>query len=96
MIETIRAALRLSDDYFDPEIELLVCACLAELHSLGIIDDLSEDNLDPQIQTAVIAYCKWQFGHNPDADRWEHIYRDKVEKLLHMRDYGLREVRRDG
>ena len=44
---------------------------------------------DKQIQNAVVFYCKWKFGNNPDAERWEAIYHDKVTKLQCMTGYGL-------
>lgn len=89
MLELVRLALRRTTQAFDTEIQLLIDDCLQELCGLGIILDPSAD-LDPQVQTAVICYCKWKFGDNPDADRWEKIYTDKVEKLQSMTGYGLR------
>lgn len=92
MLELVRLALRRTTNAFDTEIELLINDCLSELTSLGVIavgDETATE--DPQIQTAVVSYCKWKFGENPDADKWEHIYTDKVSKLMHMTGYGLRE-----
>lgn len=91
MLELVRLALRRTTNAFDKEIELLIEDCLSELTSLGIIaegDESAKD--DVQLQTAVVSYCKWKFGENPDADKWEHIYHDKVSKLMHMSGYGLR------
>lgn len=91
MLELVRLALRRTTSAFDAEIQLLIDDCLTELTSLGVLDGPgAADASDPQIQTAVIAYCKWKFGENPDADKWEHIYTDKVSKLMHMTGYGLR------
>ena len=42
---------------------------------------------DPQIISAVIAYCKWQFGNNEDADRWRDIYHIKLGQLKTMSGY---------
>lgn len=93
MLELVRLALRRTTNAFDAEIQMLIQDCLAELASLGIIDaDSDAVHFDPQIQTAVVAYCKWKFGENPDADKWEHIYHDKLSKLIHMSGYGLRGV----
>jgi len=38
----------------------------------------------PQILTAIIAYCKWKFGDNENADRWENIYHEKLAQLKTM------------
>lgn len=91
MLELVRLALRRTTTAFDAEIQILIDDCIAELESLGVINR-PEHYSDPQIRTAVIAYCKWKFGENPDADKWEHIYNDKVAKLMHMSEYGLRGV----
>lgn len=40
--------------------------------------------MDPQVQSALIAYCKWKFGFNDDADRWEKIYHTKLAQLKTM------------
>lgn len=88
MLELVRLALRRTTTAYDSEIQLLIDDCIAELHGLGIVKDYSEP-ADPQIQTAVVCYCKWKFGDNPEADRWEKIYTDKVEKLQSMTGYGL-------
>ena len=92
MLELVRLALRRATQAYDPEIQLLINDCLRELKGLGIVETDFGEVTDPQIQTAVVAYCKWKFGENPDADRWERIYRDKVEKLQSMTGYGLQEV----
>lgn len=90
MLELVRLALRRATTAYDSEIQLLIDDCMAELEGLGVLRDWTAP-LDPQIQTAIICYCKWKFGDNPDADRWERIYRDKVEKLQSMTGYGLQE-----
>lgn len=38
----------------------------------------------PQVLQAIIAYCKWQFGFNGDAERWEAIYHEKLAQLKTM------------
>lgn len=89
MLELIKTALRISTDAFDDELELLAADCLNELQTLGVTGAAAEPN-DPQILTTVISYCKWKFGNNPDADRWEHIYHDKLAYLQSASGYGLR------
>lgn len=87
MLTDVKLALRRSDTAFDGEIQNLIDACLAELNGLGI--RRVDMDSDPQVKTAVIAYCKWQFGENPDADRWERIYYGAVSKLQCRSGYGL-------
>lgn len=48
--------------------------------------------VSPQVLQAVIAYCKWQFGNNEDAERWERIYHEKLAQLKTMTGFTEWEV----
>ncbi len=93
MLELVRLALRTTTNLFDQEIALLIADCLRELGDLGIVPEGTEDSEDPQIRFCVIAYCKWKYGENDQADRWERIYKDKVTRLMSTSGYGLKEDR---
>ena len=100
MLELIKLALRIATDAFDQELQLYIDDCCAEMTALGVVgipqpDEATEPagegegsdeeiDLDPQIQSALIAYCKWKFGFNDDADRWEKIYHTKLAQLKTM------------
>ena len=86
MLAQVKLALRVSIAAFDTEIQALIDDCLEELTMLGIYG--GELANDKQILSAVIFYCKARFGDNPDSEKWEKIYRDKVEKLLIAQRYG--------
>ena len=77
MLTTIKLALRISTTAFDAEIQLLIDDCLSEMRSVGVLADPT----DPQVQTAVIAYCKWKFGENAQKEQWEKIYHEKLGQL---------------
>ena len=83
MLDKVKLALRLTVNDYDEEIQLLIDDCRLEMQGLGIWAD------DAQTDIAIIAYCKWKFGNNSDAERWAAIYRDKIEKLMSMNGYGL-------
>lgn len=89
MLDKVKLALRRTDTAFDTEIQLLIDACLDELSGLGIYDGSWMQD-DPQIVITVIAYCKWRFGENDVADRWEKIYYDMITKLQCRNGYGLK------
>jgi len=92
MLEHVKVALRIKTNIFDEEIQTLIDDCLLELAGFGIYrkdEHLKMGIYDQQIQNAVVFYCKWKFGNNPDAERWADIYHDKVTKLLCMTGYGL-------
>lgn len=86
MLEQIKLALRITTDAVDEEIQTLIDAAIAEMRGLGVTASV-EGSEDPQIVTAVVAYCKWQFGANEDADRWRDIYHNKLAQLKTMTGY---------
>lgn len=86
MLEQIKLAIRITTDAFDEEIQTLIDAAIAEMQGLGVTASV-EGSEDPQIVTAVVAYCKWQFGANEDADRWRDIYHIKLAQLKTMTGY---------
>lgn len=86
MLNAIKLALRIATNAFDSEIQILIDAAIAEMAGLGVTAATSTTT-DPQIISAVIAYCKWQFGNNEDADRWRDIYHIKLGQLKTMSGY---------
>ena len=86
MLAKIKLALRISTNAFDTEIQTLIAAAILEMYKLGVVTAV-EDTQDPQIISAVVAYCKWQFGNNEDADRWRDIYHIKLGQLKTMTGY---------
>ena len=86
MLNAIKLALRISTNAFDSEIQTLIDAAIAEMAGLGVTAATSTTT-DPQIISAVVAYCKWQFGNNEDADRWRDIYHIKLGQLKTMSGY---------
>lgn len=59
MLDRVRLSLRLKTHAFDDEIESLIESAKIDLNIAGIFN-VSED--DPQIRTAIITYCKLNFG----------------------------------
>lgn len=84
MLEIVKTALRITGNAFDAELTLLINACIAELQGMGVIVDTSAEAYPLQIQMAVIAYCKWLFGNNPDKDQWREIYHTMLAQLKTM------------
>lgn len=80
MLELVKLALRVVTDAFDTEIQLYINDCISEMSALGVI--VNEE--DPQIQSAVIAYCKWKFGDNENKDDFERIYHIKLAQFQMM------------
>ena len=94
MLELAKLALRIVTDAFDDEINLLINDCYFEMESLGIrIGDVGKE--DPQIQSAVIAYCKWKFGDAENKDAFERIYHEKLGQLMMMYKAGYVSAERE-
>lgn len=89
MLNLIKLVLRRTETEFEPEIQHYIDEAIAELEMLGI--EVSTPITDENIKGCIIAYCKWKFGNNPDAEQWHKIYTDKVEKLMYASGYGLPE-----
>lgn len=90
MLEIIKLALRITTDAFNSEIAQLITACVEEMQGVGVVIDYEADGTTPssmQVQTAIVAYCKWLFGNNADADRWRDIYHTKLAQLQTMSGY---------
>lgn len=79
--DLVKLALRVTTDAFDEEIGLYLNDCLAEMEALGVN---TTDETDYQIQSAVIAYCKWKFGDADNKDEWERIYHTKLAQFQMM------------
>lgn len=79
MLESVKKAMRISSDYYDDELQLLIDAAMLDLQLAGIITD-SEDAL---IKRAVITYCRVNFGTPEDYDRLKASY-DEQKKQLWM------------
>lgn len=59
ILDKVKLALRLKTDSFDTELNTLIASAKIDLKVAGIFN-VSES--DPQIITAIITYCKLNFG----------------------------------
>lgn len=84
MLDLVKLALRITTTDFDAELTMLINDCLSEMG--GLVVDVT-DTTDAQIQSAVVAYCKWKFGNNEDSERWEAIYHEKLGQLMTRTGY---------
>lgn len=64
------------------EVKSLASEARADMERLDILPAKAEDETDPLIFGAVRDFCKWRFGlGNPDADRYQLMYRSRVDEL---------------
>lgn len=89
MLTIVKTALRIAGDAFDAELELLIAACIEEMSGLNVIVDTDAEGVptSSQVRTAIIAYCKWQFGDNDNKADFEAIYHTKLAQLKTMTNY---------
>lgn len=88
-ILSFRAALRISHQKFDDEISDLIAAARADLHDLGGIKaEKVNDEDDPLIKRAIMAYVKADFGlDNNDAERYRESYEMLKRHLMLSDEY---------
>jgi len=89
MLTIVKTALRIAGDAFDAELEDLIAACIEEMSGLNVIVDTDAEGVptSSQVRTAIIAYCKWQFGDNDNKADFEAIYHTKLAQLKTMTNY---------
>lgn len=89
MLTIVKLALRIAGTDYDTELSLLISACIEELEGLNVTvaTDTNGVPTSSQVQTAIIAYCKWQFGDNNSKEQFEAIYHTKLAQLKTMSDY---------
>lgn len=83
LVEKIRSVLRLNHKEFDEEIEMLINTSIEDLKTSGIASSyFKETQYRPMIETAIITYCKANFGYdNQDAERLQNSYEMQKQKL---------------
>lgn len=84
MFETVKNALRVSDDDLNDEIQDLIDAAKADLELSGII---KVDEFDPLIKRAIITYCKAHFGYDDMGERFEQAYMSIKQHLALSAEY---------
>jgi len=87
VMPTAKVALRVSDEYFDLEVESAVEAALADLKRAGVAESCFsvESDYYPLVRQAVVMYCKSMFGQdNPNEEMriWLDIYKMCLDDLL--------------
>lgn len=89
MLNKVKLALRIAGNAYDDELNLLISACIEEMTGLNVTVDVDRSGVptSTQVQSAVIAYCKWQFGDAENKEQFERIYHTKLAQLKTMTGY---------
>ena len=77
-----RAALGVTDTYFNSQIELAIAAARVKMRLGGVSEAKSNDDSDPLVLVAIIAYVKSTVGNdNPDAERYMESFESMVTQM---------------
>lgn len=87
LMPTAKVAVRVTDEYFDLEVEAAVEGALSDLKRVGISEACFSEDSDfyPMVRQAVVMYCKAHFGQdNPNEEMrfWMSSYEMHVDALL--------------
>jgi len=86
MLEKIRKALRITNEYFDDELNDLIDAALADMELSGIKANTMTD--DKLISRAVTLYSKAQFGlENKESEKYQESYESLKRHLALSEEY---------
>lgn len=86
LLDEVKNALRIKHDKSDSEISRLINSAKADLGIAGVV---LPDTIDDICTTAIVAYCKLNFGNMEpsDADRWKRIYDENKSQLVTASGY---------
>lgn len=87
LIDEIKLILRISNDAYNDEIEMLINAAQADMLRVGVEEayvNAPKDN--PLVKHAIACYCKANFGYDEtDATRFDASYRQLVADMLNSK-----------
>lgn len=84
MLETVKKALRITTSVLDSELSSLIASAQLDLGIAGVI---LPDELDALVTTAIITYCKMNFGLPEDYDRLKRSYDEQKAQLVTSSGY---------
>ena len=85
MFEKVKAAIRISHDSLDDEIQDVIDAAILSLNAHGVVTDGHED--DALILNAVKLYAKWQFDYCGKSEQFEKAWNAAIVVLALCGDY---------
>ena len=86
LLDEVKNALRIKHNESDSEIVRLINSAITDLGIAGVI---VPDAIDDICVTAIIAYCKLNFGNMEpaDAEKWKRIYDENKSQLATASGY---------
>lgn len=91
LIDKVKVALRIAVNDYDAEIQGHIDAAFKDLGIVNIREELlTEENIDPLIEQAVITYCRVNFDYRMPADQYQRLkasYDEQKAQLLMSSSY---------
>ena len=78
MLDRVKIALRITSNTFNDELNGLITSAQLDLGIAGVV---LPAELDELCKTAVITYCKMNFGNPDDYDRLKRAYDEQKAQL---------------
>lgn len=78
MLEKVKGALRITSNVFDDELTSLIASAELDLGVAGV--DVPTE-IDDLVTTAIITYCKMNFGAAVNYDRLKRSYDEQKAQL---------------
>lgn len=78
MLDRVKIALRITSNTFNDELNGLIASAQLDLGIAGVV---LPAELDELCKTAVITYCKMNFGNPDDYDRLKKAYDEQKAQL---------------
>ena len=78
MLDRVKIALRITSNTFNDELNGLITSAQLDLGIAGVV---LPSELDELCKTAVITYCKMNFGNPDDYDRLKRAYDEQKAQL---------------
>lgn len=87
LLDEMRVRLRVSTDMTDSEIEGEIYAAIADMHRVGVKDELLyARNPSPLVKHAIAMYCKAYYGYdNSEREQFVQAYERTVCDLLNSK-----------
>lgn len=89
ILDEVKVALRVTSNAYDTELNNLILSSLNDLKIAGVSvpEDANVENATPVLRTAIITYCKCNFGTREDYDRLKASYDEQKAQLKSNSDY---------
>lgn len=88
ILAKVRKALRITKTDYDDELTDLIASALLDLGVAGV----EPDEVNELVETAVVTYCKMNFGLPEDYDRLKKSYDEQKAQMSNASGYTVWEV----